>query len=315
MSAPLAMASQVRPCTTRSSWDAPRPAQNRSRSLCRPPAQLASPCRGRPATARCLPRARDSTSCTSSSRTSQSQAQSHLPPMCAPRCCISPLKLNLLAQGSLPPCQPCQQWPIPAEPLTCAAGPRCLHQWPVPQPALHRASAVAEPVRLRGKRPRRGGRLYHGLPARSRVAPRRRLFRQRRRHRCRRLGVRRHGGVPDLLRRTGRAVLGHQLPRDGARSGWLSSHMAPQIPVAKRTLTVGWLVPLQARLGRCAAPYIRVQDWSRRTVTQHCASQCGGCSGRPTPRLADSMAPPDQYCCAFAAGAYYAGPNGTAAAA
>jgi hypothetical protein len=73
--------------------------------------------------------------------------------------------------------------------------------------------------------------------------------------------------------------------------------------------------PLQARLGRCAAPYIRVQDWSRRTVTQHCASQCGGCAGRPTPRLADSMAPPDQYCCAFAAGAYYAGPNGTAAVA
>lgn len=72
---------------------------------------------------------------------------------------------------------------------------------------------------------------------------------------------------------------------------------------------------LQARLGRCAAPYIRVQDWQRRTLTQHCAAECGGCAGRAVPRLADSMAPPQAYCCAFNTGAYFAGPGGAAVAA
>ncbi|EFN59929.1 hypothetical protein CHLNCDRAFT_132994 [Chlorella variabilis] len=70
-----------------------------------------------------------------------------------------------------------------------------------------------------------------------------------------------------------------------------------------------------ARLGRCAAPYIRVQDWQRRTLTQHCAAECGGCAGRAVPRLADSMAPPQAYCCAFNTGAYFAGPGGAAVAA
>ncbi|KAI3429334.1 hypothetical protein D9Q98_005429 [Chlorella vulgaris] len=67
-----------------------------------------------------------------------------------------------------------------------------------------------------------------------------------------------------------------------------------------------------ARLGRCGAPYIRVQDWAKRTVTQYCASQCAGCAGKAAPRLADSLSPVKEYCCAFEAGAYFAGPKGEA---
>lgn len=71
----------------------------------------------------------------------------------------------------------------------------------------------------------------------------------------------------------------------------------------------------QARLSRCTAPYLRVQDWEARTITQHCAAECGGCGvGGAAPQLAaaESLAPPQQYCCAYGSGAYFAGPGGAA---
>jgi len=63
----------------------------------------------------------------------------------------------------------------------------------------------------------------------------------------------------------------------------------------------------QARLGRCAAPYLRVQDWAARTITQHCAAECGGCAAVGAAKLdaADFLAPVNEYCCAFEAGQYF----------
>jgi hypothetical protein len=49
------------------------------------------------------------------------------------------------------------------------AGALRQHQRPVPQPALHRASADAGPVGLCGERRGRGRRLLHGFPARPRL--------------------------------------------------------------------------------------------------------------------------------------------------
>lgn len=69
------------------------------------------------------------------------------------------------------------------------------------------------------------------------------------------------------------------------------------------------LPPLaQARLGRCASTNLRVADWAARAVTQHCASECGGCAAA-TPvlggRPADRIAPPHDFCCAYGEGQYF----------
>lgn len=50
-----------------------------------------------------------------------------------------------------------------------------------------------------------------------------------------------------------------------------------------------------------------MQDWSTRTVTQHCATECGGCTAAGAAKLdpADYLAPVNEYCCAFEAGQYF----------
>lgn len=88
--------------------------------------------------------------------------------------------------------------------------------------------------------------------------------------------------------------------------GWTCKPMnsPPLCPAAQSNLCKQMTCVQVVAAGKCRDITTKTTDWTNRTVTQYCASECGGCEASPSLRTSMDALPSD-FCCTFPAGQYW----------